>query len=59
MKLSQRADTEGKPVSNATVVVAPESVATLAALSRLGSRGRTDQNGNYTAPPLAPETECL
>ena len=48
------ADIDGKPVPNATVMLIPDSVTTPSMLSRISSRGRTDQNGSYTSPPLAP-----
>jgi protocatechuate 3,4-dioxygenase beta subunit len=48
------ADSEGKPVPNATVIVVPGSVTSVPALSRTHTFGHTDQNGNFTAKSLAP-----
>jgi hypothetical protein len=48
------ADAEGKPVPNTTVMVVPESATSAAALSRVHTRGRTDQNGNFSVQSLAP-----
>jgi hypothetical protein len=47
-------DGEGKPVPDATVVLIPDSVTSVPALSRLLIRGQTDQNGMFTSPPLTP-----
>jgi hypothetical protein len=47
-------DTDGKPVPNATVIVVPQSVTSLPALSRMVTRGQTDQNGSYSSRPMAP-----
>jgi hypothetical protein len=48
------ADSEGKPLPGATVILIPQSVASAASLSRLSVRGQTDQNGSYISPPLTP-----
>jgi protocatechuate 3,4-dioxygenase beta subunit len=48
------ADSEGKPVPNATVIVVPGSVTSVPALSRTHTVGHTDQNGNFTTKSLAP-----
>ena len=48
------ADSEGKPASNATVILVPESVTSVPALSRTHRVGHTDQNGNFTLKSLAP-----
>jgi hypothetical protein len=48
------ADAEGKPVADATVIVVPDSVTSVAALSGDAIRGNTDQTGNYTSRPLPP-----
>jgi hypothetical protein len=48
------ADTDGKPVSNATVVAVPDSVTTVPALAGVAAHGKTDQNGNYTFRSLVP-----
>ncbi len=48
------ADSEGKPVPNASVVVVPESVTTVAALSRDAIHGKADQNGDYSIKSLPP-----
>jgi hypothetical protein len=48
------ADSEDKPVPNATVIVVPESVTSVPALSRTHTLGHTDQNGNFTVKSLAP-----
>jgi hypothetical protein len=48
------ADIEGKPVPNATVMLIPDSLTSLSMLSRISSRGLSDQNGSYTFPPVAP-----
>ncbi len=48
------ADSDGKPVPNATVVVIPDSVTTVPALSRIVTHGKTDQNGNYSVRSLPP-----
>jgi hypothetical protein len=48
------ADTEGKPVPNATVIVVPDSITTVTALSRVSTHGKTDQNGSYKLKSLAP-----
>ena len=39
---------------NATVVAVPDWVTTVAALSRVPSHGKADQNGNYTFRSLRP-----
>jgi hypothetical protein len=48
------ADSEGKPVPGATVILIPQSVASAPSLSRLSVRGQTDQNGSYISPALTP-----
>jgi len=48
------ADTDGKPVPNATVVAVPDSVTTVPALAGVAAHGKTDQNGNYTFRSLVP-----
>lgn len=47
-------DIEGKPVPEANVMVIPDSATSSALLSLAMTHGQTDQNGNYTSPPLAP-----
>jgi hypothetical protein len=42
-------DTDGKPVPNATVIVVPDSVTSVALLSRTSVHGETDQSGDYTS----------
>lgn len=48
------ADAEGKPAPDATVIVVPDSVTSVASLSANSVRGNTDQTGTYTSRPLAP-----
>jgi hypothetical protein len=48
------ADSEGKPVPGATVILIRQSVASAPSLSRLSVRGQTDQNGSYISPALTP-----
>ena len=48
------ADSEGKPVPDATIILLPDSVTTVPLLSRLADRGQTDQNGSFRSPPLPP-----
>jgi len=48
------ADTEGKPIPQASVVLIPEGVTSAPDLSRMSVHGMTDQNGSYSSPPLAP-----
>jgi len=48
------ADTDGIAVPNATVIAVPDWVTTVAALSRVPSHGKADQNGNYTFRSLRP-----
>jgi hypothetical protein len=48
------ADSEGKPVPDAAVVVVPQAVTSVAALARVETRGQSDQNGIFTAPSLPP-----
>jgi protocatechuate 3,4-dioxygenase beta subunit len=47
-------DGDGKPVPNATVLVAPESATTVESLARLARHGQTDQSGEYVEASLAP-----
>jgi hypothetical protein len=45
---------DGNPAPNSTVILVPDSVTTVPALSRVSTHGQTDQNGNYTCGSLAP-----
>jgi protocatechuate 3,4-dioxygenase beta subunit len=47
-------DPEGKSIPYVTVVLIPESVASVPQLSRDSVHGMTDQNGRYISPPLVP-----
>jgi hypothetical protein len=48
------ADGDGEPVTDAEVIIIPKEATTLHALAATRITGRTDQNGEYTSPPLAP-----
>jgi hypothetical protein len=48
------ADSEGKPAPNTTVIVVPDSVTSVPALSRTHILGATDQDGNFNTKSLAP-----
>jgi len=48
------ADSDGKPVADASVAVVPTMVSTVPGLARVRTRGQTDQNGTFTAAALAP-----
>jgi hypothetical protein len=47
-------DADDKPVVNANVIVVPDSVSSVSALSRLAIHGESDEHGKYTAHALAP-----
>jgi hypothetical protein len=48
------ADSDGKPLADASVMVAPLTVSTVGGLARVRTRGQADQNGTFTALILAP-----
>ena len=48
------ADANGNSAPDATVIVIPDSVTNMPALSRVLTHGQTDQNGSYTSRSLAP-----
>jgi hypothetical protein len=47
-------DAEGKPAPDATVILMPDSVTSVALLSKSAMHGQTDQNGNFTSRLLMP-----
>ena len=47
-------DHDGKPLADAMAIVVPDSVTTVAALNRVRTLGKTDQNGSFSLRSLPP-----